>query len=124
MKQYFGKEIPIEDEYLELALHNKKFNKPESIFQALMETPPCLEPEEHSEEIDFVREAIIDAIDSLSDQDKFIVEAVNYERLTYCELGERMGISNAHAWRLKQAAFSRLESKLLENEVIRQKVGA
>lgn len=123
MTQYYGKEIPVEDFQLEKEIGKRKSVKPENFIQALMETPPDAEIEESSDVINELREAVIDAIESLSEQDRFIVEAINYEQITYVELGRRMGISNAHAWRLKNAAYEKLQQMLLENEVIRLKVG-
>lgn len=123
MKHYYGKEIPVEDYQLEREIDKKKSVKPENFIQALMETPPHDEVPESSDVMNELREAVIDAIESLNDQDRFIVEAINYEQITYVELGRRMGISNAHAWRLKNAAYEKLQQVLLENEVIRLRVG-
>ena len=119
---YYGKEIPVETHQLEKALSKHKTSKPDSFMQALMESYPLEEPEISSEDIDVIKESILEAIDTLSEQDRFIVNAINYEGLTYVELGERMGISNAHAWRLKQAAYKRLQALLEQNTHIQQKV--
>ncbi len=120
---YYGKEIPVENYQLEKVLNKRKTHKPMNQMQALMEAVLHEEPAMSLDEVDVIKEAIIDAIDSLSDQDRFIINAVNYERLTYVELGERLGMSNAHAWRLTKAAQNKLKTILLENEAIREKVG-
>ena len=121
---YYGKEIPVENYQLEKVLNKRRDRKPMNQMQALMETVLYEEPAMSLDEVDVIKEAIIDAIDSLSDQDRFIINAVNYERLTYVELGERLGMSNAHAWRLTKAAQDKLKTILLENEAIREKVGS
>ncbi len=120
---YYGKEIPVENYQLEKALSKRKGHRPINQMQALMEAVLLEEPATSMDEVDVIKEAIIDAIDSLSDQDKYIINAVNYERLTYVELGERLGMSNAHAWRLTKAAQDKLRTLLLDNEAVREKVG-
>lgn len=79
--------------------------------------------ETSSEEIDALRNVVVYCIDMLSDQDRFIVEAINYEMLTYEQLGKRLGVSNVHAWRLKQDAYKNLMQLLLENKTIKQYLG-
>lgn len=82
---------------------------PENPFQALMETAPGeTVPLSYEEIIDF-KEAIIDCIDMLSEQDRFIIDAVTYERVTFAELGSRLGVSSVHAWRLYNGALKNLK---------------
>jgi len=65
-----------------------------------------------------LRDAVKDAIEYLSPQDRFIIEAVFYEQVTYEVLGERLGVSNVHAWRLANAAKKNLQTRLLTNEYV------
>lgn len=88
-----------------------------------MEAGPGQTIETSSEEIDALRNVVVYCIDMLSEQDRFIVEAINYEQLTYDQLGKRMGISNVHAWRLKQTAFKNLMNLLLEHKIIKEYLG-
>jgi RNA polymerase sigma factor (sigma-70 family) len=65
-----------------------------------------------------LRDAVKDAIEYLSPQDRFIVEAIYYEQITYEVLGERLGVSNVHAWRLAKAAIKNLQTQLITNEYV------
>jgi DNA-directed RNA polymerase specialized sigma24 family protein len=90
---------------------------PENPFQALMETAPGeTVPLSYEELIDF-KEAIIDCVDMLSEQDKFIIEAVTYERVTFAELGSRLGVSSVHAWRLYNGALKNLKQIMSMHDV-------
>ena len=40
-------------------------------------------------------DAVRDAVEYLCPQDRFIIESIYYERITFEMLGERLGISNA-----------------------------
>lgn len=112
-----SREIPLDvDELLKLVPPKR----PEDEWQALMESPPGYEPAEPRNQLSEIIEAVKDAIDLLSEQDKYIVEAVNYERVTYEELSRRLGCSSPHAWRLKQAAYKNLGEILLNNELFRK----
>jgi DNA-directed RNA polymerase specialized sigma subunit len=94
--------------------------RPDNELQALMEAAPNEPTDSSLEEIEPLKNAVIDCIEMLSPQDKFIIEAINYEQLTYQELGTRMGISNVHAWRLKNDAFKRLKELLSNHPVIQE----
>lgn len=117
---FSGREVPYDVFNLIPLLSSAK---PENEIQALMEAGPGQTIETSSEEIDALRNVVVYCIDMLSDQDRFIVEAINYEQLTYDQLGKRMGISSVHAWRLKQTAFKNLMNLLLEHKTIKEYLG-
>lgn len=94
--------------------------RPEDEYQALMEAVPGDEPAESKDILQPIREAVADCIDMLSEQDRFIIDAMNSEQITYDELGKRLGISLTHAWRLRNAAYKNLEQILERHETIRQ----
>lgn len=62
--------------------------------------------------------AVQDAIDKLSEQSKYCIEAIFYERLAYSELGQRLGVSKPHAWRLSKRAIAELQRLLLNDHSI------
>lgn len=115
-----GREIPYDVDSLIPLVGS---GKPENELQALMEAGTGQTIETSSEEIDALRNVVVYCIDMLSDQDRFIVEAINYEMLTYEQLGKRLGVSNVHAWRLKQDAYKKLMQLLLEHSTIKQYLG-
>ena len=96
---------------------------PETPIQALMEAAPGYEPVESLEEIQPLREAVADCIDALDEQDRYVIDAVNSERATLQELGDRLGVSRMHASRLRDQAFTRLRVLMAEHPVIRKRLG-
>lgn len=108
--EYNKREIPIDvDELLSLL----GSYQPEDEYQALMEAPPHHEPAECKTAVNNLRDIVKDCIDLLIEPDKYIVEAINYEQVTYDVLGERLGVSATHAWRLKQIAYRHLAEILI-----------
>ena len=118
--EHSNREIPFDMDTLMMLLPSRQ---PDTYMQALMEAPPYVEPVSPSNTIDALGDIIINCIDQLNDQDKFIVESINYEQITFVELGTRLGVSNVHAWRLKNIAYDRLKDMLLEEELIRSLLG-
>jgi DNA-directed RNA polymerase specialized sigma subunit len=118
--EYSNREIPFDMDTLMMLLPSRQ---PDNDWQALMEAPPYVEPVSPSNTVDTLGDIIINCIDQLNAQDKFIIEAINYEQVTFVELGSRLGVSNVHAWRLKNAAYDRLKDMLLEEELIRSLLG-
>jgi DNA-directed RNA polymerase sigma subunit (sigma70/sigma32) len=96
---------------------------PDNPMQALMEAAPGYEPVESLEELQPLREAVADCIDALEEQDRYVIDAVNSERATLQELGDRLGVSRMHASRLRDQAFTRLRVLMAEHPVIRKRLG-
>lgn len=74
-------------------------------------------------ELQPLREAIAECIEKLSDEDRFIIDAINSEVVSLQELGDRLGVSKPHAWRLRNAAYERIKMHMLENTIIRERLG-
>ena len=115
-----GKEIPYDVFKLTFLMPAAR---PDNEMQALMEAAPGQTIETSNDEIDLLRSIVVYCIDMLSEQDRYIIESINYEQITYEQLGKRLGMSNVHAWRLKQDAYKRLMALMLENKVIRDYLG-
>ncbi len=77
---------------------------------------------ESVQELQPIREAVAQCIEQLSDQDRYIVDSVNSEMISYEELGQRLGVSKPHAWRLKNAAYERLKYLLSMHPTIRRRI--
>lgn len=69
------------------------------------------------------KEAVIDCIEMLTEQDQFIINAIIYEGLNYRMLSERLGVSTAHAWRLYHDALDNMKQLLLFDERITSYLG-
>ena len=115
-----GKEIPYDVFKLTFLMPAAR---PDNEMQALMEAAPGQAIETSNDEIDLLRSIVIYCIDMLSEQDRYIIESINYEQITYEQLGKRLGMSNVHAWRLKQDAYKRLMTLMLEHKVIKDYLG-
>lgn len=101
--------------------HYKSQAQPETFFQALMESTDG-NIKESIEELQPLREAVVDCIEMLSEEDQFIINAVNSERLSFKELGSRLGVSKTHAWRLQQMAYNRLGVLLRMNKLVQERL--
>jgi hypothetical protein len=64
---------------------------------------------------------VIEAIEQLSPQSKFCIEAIFYERIPFSQLGERLGVSKPHAWRLSNKAIEELKQILSTNKVLNER---
>jgi hypothetical protein len=95
---YSKREIPIDVDDLMNLLSNYE---PESEYQALMEAAPFEEPRKHKCLFGEVQDIVLDCLEVLLEQDRFVIHAINYERITY------------EAWRLKQIAYRHLEEVLI-----------
>ena len=95
--------------------------RPQTMMEALMLSISDV-VEESVEELQPLREAVAICIEQLSEQDQFIVNAVNSEFISFDELGKRLGVSKPHAWRLKNNAYARLQQLLTMHPLIRKKV--
>jgi len=115
---YTSRDIPFDTEELMDLLSN--YYQPENEYEALMQAAPFEEPATPKDYIDEIYNIVLDCLEVLLDQDRFIILAINYEQITYEQLGLRLGVSATHAWRLKQIAYKHLEEVLLvDGRVIR-----
>ncbi len=96
---------------------------PDNPLEALMKTAPGESPETSMEELMPLREAVADCLDKLSEQDRWIIDSLNSERVSLQELGDRLGVTKTQAWRLRNKAHDRLKEIMLTNNTIRKKLG-
>jgi hypothetical protein len=96
--------------------------RPETPIEALMMAAPLTDTEESVVELQPLREAVAECIEKLNEQDRFIIDAINSEMISLQALGERMGISKVHVWRLRNAAYERLSLLLRSNPYIRERL--
>jgi len=75
---------------------------------------PDMSPQQHLD-------AVVDAIEQLSEQSRFCIEAIFYEQISYSELATRLGVSKPHAWRLTQVATEQLKHLLSSDRHINER---
>lgn len=97
--------------------------RPETPMEALMMAGIGEATIESVQELQPLREAIASCIEQLNEQDQFIIDALNSEMVSLQELGERLGVTKTHAWRLRNVAYERLQLILLQHPVIRERLG-
>jgi predicted DNA-binding protein (UPF0251 family) len=91
-------------------------------FDALLRTAPGDSPDVTVAELQELREVIAEAIEGLSDEHRFVIDAINSERLSYSELAQRMGISKTTAHTRMQSAMAALRTPLLSHPLIRGRI--
>lgn len=97
--------------------------RPVSAIEALMLAEAHSEPEESIVELQVVREAVADCIDLLDPQDRFVIEAVEFERISQREVADRLGLApGSHADVVRQARQN-LRVHLLRHPTIRERLG-
>lgn len=114
------RERVVKDSKLEW-LVNKQEYKPENMWDALMRGI------EYDDDDDFsgfnpIREAVIDAIEQLSEKDRTCLNGIYAERITYEALGSRLGYApqkggSPQAYYATQRALERLKAILLSNPI-------
>jgi DNA-directed RNA polymerase specialized sigma subunit len=103
--------------------HDVSQRRPATALEALMSAAPYEEPTQSIEEVQPFREAVAECMEQLNEEDRYIIDAINSERVTLDVLGKRLGVSRMHASRLRDAAFGRLKVIMLTNPLIRQRLG-
>lgn len=81
------KEIPI-DNYELYNLPDE--SQPLNIWQALMQAAPGKAIKIPADQPDIIKEALLDCMEMLTDQDKYVIDAIIYEQISYPTLGKRM----------------------------------
>jgi len=102
---------------------NRSVRRPETPIEALMMAAPFQDPIESTQELQPLREAVASCIELLSEQSRFIIDAVTSEIISLQELGDRLGVTKTHAWRLRNAAYAELKIIMTENQIIKERLG-
>ena len=87
VNSFGGRELPFD---MEILLALRPTGRAETDMQALMETPPGHVQELSKQALQPIREAVADCIDSLHPRDKFIIDSLISEQITFAELGRRL----------------------------------
>lgn len=96
--------------------------QPDNEFEALQAAPPGCEPEASREEVEALREAIIDAYDSLSEKERFVCDAELFERLSLSQVGERIARSKTQSRRIRVKAMEHLRELLKDHPLVKERL--
>ncbi len=113
------KEISIDNDVL---FNLPDESQPINIWQSLLQATPGSQLVVPEDQPDIVKEALLDCLEMLVEQDQFVINSIIWEQITYPTLAERMGVSTPHAWRLTQAAFKNLKELLMMHSTLRDYV--
>jgi hypothetical protein len=83
----YYRELPLDTEEIERI---PDLTRPSSFIQALMQALPGIDAAPSYEEPNLIREALLDSMELMRDQDKFIIDAIYWEMITFEELGNRL----------------------------------
>lgn len=97
--------------------------RPETVLAALMVQAPGDSLQESLEDAAVLIEAINYAIECLSLEDIWILNAIQHEGITYDELAIRLGVSRTQGWRLHARSLKRLKTLLLNHPPVRERLG-
>jgi DNA-directed RNA polymerase specialized sigma24 family protein len=114
-----NKEVPLTP-FHEVTIRGPR--RPETPMEALMQAVPGEEIKESVEELQPFREAVANCIEQLNEQDRYIIDAVNTERISLEELGERLGVTKTHAWRLRNAAMENLKKIMVQDPTVLERL--
>jgi len=57
-------------------------------------------------------------MEMLTEKDRYVIDAMNSERVTLRELADRMNLSTSQVWRLEKNAHANLKQLLVRHQVI------
>jgi DNA-directed RNA polymerase specialized sigma24 family protein len=114
-----NKEVPLTP-FHEVTIRGPR--RPETPMEALMQAVPGEEIKESVEELQPFREAVANCIEQLNEQDRYIIDAVNTERISLEELGERLGVTKTHAWRLRNSAMENLKKIMVQDPTVLERL--
>ena len=114
-----NKEVPLTP-YHEVTIRGPR--RPETPMEALMQAAPGEDVRESVVELQPFREAVANCIEQLNEQERFIIDAVNTEMISLEELGERLGVTKTHAWRLRNSAMNNLRKIMLQDPTVLERL--
>lgn len=95
---------------------------PDNWMQALMETASGATQEESSEELEPLRDVVADAVELLDDEARWVLNALYSEQLSLQQVGNQLGVSKTHIFRIRNRALARMRALLQGNPRIRKRI--
>ena len=97
--------------------------RPATIVEALMLSAPYTVLAESFEEKAPLIEEVRKVQAKTSAEDRYVLDAISVEGVTFVELSARLGVGSSQAHRLYHAALGRLKNLLLASQMVREHVG-
>lgn len=116
------REIAASTDFLSAMLEKYFSPKPDNEIQSLMEAYPGEEPEGTTEELQVLRELVVDCIDALQENQILVINAIMFEQITFQKLAERMGYKSKETARRHFAiAMDDLKVIMFANEELMER---
>jgi RNA polymerase sigma factor (sigma-70 family) len=93
-------------------------DKAHNEWAALSQAPPGVEPEASHQEMEALREAIIDAYDTLTEKERFVCDSELFERLSLSQVATRIGRSKTQSRRIRMQAMAKLAEALKDHPLV------
>lgn len=100
------------DRYRTRSHVNRRLPQPDTDLQALMESPPFVDPEPSIVDSMGRLEVLNGAVDNLPHRHRWVFEAQHYRGLSYRQIGRELNVSKTTAHRLFQEALIMLREEL------------
>lgn len=97
--------------------------RPETLMEALMQSRPGATEQVSVEEVQPLLDVLDYVSDMLTDEQSYLIDAIAFEQIGYQELGDRLGVSRTHAWRLHNQALTRLRYLCMNHPPTRERLG-
>jgi RNA polymerase sigma factor (sigma-70 family) len=111
---------PIEFAWL-FSKANLQFPKqPRSVSESLLQALPNAEPIRSAEENYHLREVVVGALDILNEEERWIVNALLFERLSLRQAGYVLGIPKTTLARRRDKILEKLKQHLLKQTTIKE----
>jgi hypothetical protein len=111
---------PIEYEWLFDKGSTSSPKQPATVLQVLQESAPHAVMPISAEERFHLRELIIDTLETLTDMEIWIINALLFERMSLRRAGFILGIPKTTLARKRDAILKGLQEKLLQHEYIKE----
>ena len=92
----------------------------DTVMRALMEAAPGEQPSTAYESGMLLREVIVDAIDAMSERDRWIFEGLVYRRLSLRQLGRELGLSKSYIFKRRNEILAHLRAALQDHPLIQE----
>ena len=96
--------------------------RPENRYEALLLSAPGVEPEESIAEQDELREIVADAMDCLTEEERWIFHMLTTVRLSLRFVGHVLGVPKTTLARRRDRIIQKLQAALLESPVIHERI--
>lgn len=114
------REFPVSDDAL--VWQKARPKRPFTPLEALMQAQPGSEPEASQMELLALRDVLADAIDALAPRERWVFNANVIEGQGVRRIAQDLGIAKSTVHLILQTAKRKLRERLLEHEVIRDRI--